>query len=234
VGVHYTMNAAMRAQDSYSAAFGKLRDALMTTGGIEKDLLPYEEQAFLKRVIELGMPLALTMDSADQIATALRVKGDIDSLNQGWQLRLVIVGGAEAHLVADQLAANKVGVILSPLQSDGGTWGARRALSGAPLTNGTNFDKLVEAGVNVGIGLREDMEVVSLAFAAGTAMRNSNGRIDERAAFDLISSNILEIMNVDVSGIGKQGDWVVSEGSPLEIGSRTRGVASNGVVTVFE
>lgn len=234
VAVHYSFDLlSVRDEDSYSGAFGSFRDKLMETGGIEKDLLPFAEETFLKNVLASEKTLALTINSADGIASAIRIKYELDTLNIGWGINLAIIGGAEAHLLADQLAAANVGVILTPLQSTGETWDARRTLSGAPLTNGTNIDKLLDAGVKVGIGLKEDWEVRDLAFAAGTAYRNSEGRLSLKQAVDLVGKNIYEILGVDVQTQIEEGHFVVTEGNPLEIGSRIKAVSDGKKVSLF-
>ena len=234
VAAHYSFDMlSVRGEDSYSGAFGSFREKLLKAGGQDKDLLPFEEEAFLKSVLMSEKTLALTINSADGIASALRVKADLDTLNFGWGVNLAIIGGAEAYMLADELAAADVGVILTPLQSTGETWDARRTLSGAPLTNGTNVDRLLDAGVKVGIGLKEDWEVRDLAFAAGTALRNGEGRLSLKGAVDLVGRNIYEILGVDVEERIGEGHFVVTEGSPLEIGSRIKAVSDGKRVSLF-
>ena len=234
IAAHYTFDVNSLIKGSYSKNFGNFRTKLWMVGGQGKVILPYSEEAFLKRVLEGQMTLALTINSADGIAAALRIKEELDNLNFGWTLQMAIIGGAEAHMLANELAYAKVGVILSPLQAEGEYWDSRRALSGAPLTNGTNIDKLLDAGVKVGIGLSEDWLVRDLAFMAGTAYRNGEGRLSEKAAIDLVSTNIYEILGIKAAEVKESGHFVVSEGSPLEIGSRIKAVGSGrGKVALY-
>jgi imidazolonepropionase-like amidohydrolase len=241
VAVHYTLDPSVRgAEESYSAAFGSLREKLIRAGRTDKDKEVGEEEAFLKRVLASEMVLALTINSADGIATALRIKEEVDKQQHATSsgIKMAIIGGAEAYLVAEHLAAANVGVILSPLQSYGETWDARRAVPGAPLTNGTNIDRLLDAGVKVGIGLKEDWEVRDLVLAAGTAYENGEGRLTDRQALDLVSRNVLEILGVEEEVPGEMesagGHFVVSEGWPLGIESRVVAVGSGrGVVSLF-
>uniref|UniRef100_A0A8H7KBZ1 Amidohydrolase 3 domain-containing protein n=1 Tax=Bionectria ochroleuca TaxID=29856 RepID=A0A8H7KBZ1_BIOOC len=216
VAVHYTLDGNVKATASFSAAFGS-----------KEDPAPYSEAGFLKQVLEGERTLALTINSADGIASALRVKKDLEAYEFGKKIRLAIIGGAESHIVAKELAKAHVGVILTPLQAKGEFWDSRRALPGAPLTNGTTIDRLLDAGVKVGIGLLEDWEVRDLAFAAGTAYRNGEGRLTEQEALDLVSTNIHEILGAKGVPEGREsGHFVVSEGSPLTIGSQIKAVGS--------
>ncbi|KAF4119710.1 Imidazolonepropionase or related amidohydrolase [Geosmithia morbida] len=232
VAVHYTYGLAVRSHDkSYSAAFGELRQKLLQAATAKTtETTPYSEASYLSKVLSSEATLALGLDSADGISTVLRIKKEVEELHSV-KLRLAIIGGAEAYLLAEELAAAEVGVILSPLLSDGDTWDARRALTGAPLTNGTGVDVLLDAGVRVAIGLHEDWQVRDLAWSAGTAYRNGGGRLDEKAALDLVSENVLDILGADGRG---NSHFIVSEGSPLEIGSRVRAVGSgDGLVSLF-
>lgn len=236
IAVHYTYTHDVKmVMGSMSAAFGVLRSKLMSLKDINPDgFLLYSEDLFLMQVLKGTRTLALTINSADGIAAALRVKKDVEKFYGGQGLKVAIIGGAEAHLVADKLAEAKVGVILSPLLNEGDSWDARRSLTGAPLTNGTNIDKLLDAGVKVGIGLHEDWEVRDLSFSAGIAYRNSEGRLSMKQAVDLVSNNIYEILGVEVPSSVASGHWVVSEGSPLEIGSRIKGIGfGNGKMALF-
>ncbi|CAG9942041.1 unnamed protein product [Clonostachys rosea f. rosea IK726] len=227
VAVHYTLDGNVKATASFSAAFGALRTALIAVGQSKEDPAPYSEAGFLKQVLEGERTLALTINSADGIASALRVKKDLEAYEFGKKIRLAIIGGAESHIVAKELAKAHVGVILTPLQAKGEFWDSRRALPGAPLTNGTTIDRLLDAGVKVGIGLLEDWEVRDLAFAAGTAYRNGEGRLTEQEALDLVSTNIHEILGAKGVPEGREsGHFVVSEGSPLTIGSQIKAVGS--------
>lgn len=225
--VHYTLDPSIKSTDttSISAAISALRSKLLTAASTHTDPVPdlYSEPHFLQRVINGTLPLVITVHSADVIAALLKLKSTVETATQT-PLRLIIYGGAEAHLLASDLAAAHVGVILAPLFSYAASWDQRRALTGAPLTNGTGVDKLVEAGVKTGIGLEEDWVVRDLGLLAGIVWKNGEGRVDERGALRMVGEGLYEMLGVDEPGVG-EGHFVVWEGSPLEIGGRVKGVA---------
>lgn len=245
VSVHYTLSLAAKQEGTPSissavGAFrGKLLKAVSSTDGI-KD--PYSEEAYLNKVVAGEVPVVVTVHSADTIATILKVKKEVEtqisllrSRTSSGKIRLVLLGGAESHLLADELAAAGVGVVLAPAQSYATSWEQRRALTGAPLTNGTAVDRLVSAGVVTAIGLEEDWIVRDLALLAGVAYRNGGGRLTEKSALDLISTNVYEMLGLEQPAASAEAHFVVSEGSPLEIGSRVKAVGGGlGRLSLFE
>ena len=147
---------------------------------------------------------------------------------------MVVIGGAEAHLVAAELAAAHVGVVLASLQSFRTSWDQRRALKGAPFTNGTAVDRLVAAGVTTAVGLEEDRLVRDMGLLAGIACANSGGHIGVSAALDLVSTNIYKMLGLKPAGHEDAGVFLVFEGSPLEIGGKVRAVADgSGTVDLY-
>ncbi|KAI1139354.1 amidohydrolase [Hypoxylon sp. FL0543] len=243
VAVHYTLDlSAKRGSTSVSNAVNSLRHKLLEAAAADISANtttpdPYTEAAFLAKVVSGSLPLAVTVHSADAIAALLKVKKTVDnaitSSRGNGGISLVIIGGAESFLLADELAAANVGVVLSPLLSYRQGWDQRRALTGAPLTNGTAVDRLVAAGVRVAVGIEEDWLVRDVGLLAGIAYKNSQGELSEKDALDLVSDNVYEILGLDGSDDARE--FVVFEGNPLEIGSRVRAVGG-GVgdeVTVF-
>ncbi|EHK21476.1 carbohydrate esterase family 9 protein [Trichoderma virens Gv29-8] len=235
VAVHYTLDLSSRRLGSYSQLFGLLRSKLLAAASNGKPAEdPFSELANLQKVIAGKKVLALTIDNADGIATALRIKSEVEEITDS-KIKLAILGGSEAHLVATELAAAKVGVILLPLQAHPNNWDQRRSLPGAPLSNGTTIDYLLDAGVTVAIGLPEDWYVRDLGFEAGTAYHNGNGRLTEKTALDLVSVNVHRILGGKLPEAQAKSHFIVSEGSPLEIGSRIKAVgAGRDRVAVFQ
>jgi hypothetical protein len=233
--VHYTLDgAAKKTHGSVSAAVGALRQNLLKAAGHNDTTVDeFSEGAFLRRVIDGELALALTIHSADGIVSALKLKQTVEDAIQS-SIKLVIIGGAESYLLADELAAAKVGVVLAPLQSYATSWDERRALTGAPLTNGTAVDRLIEAGVLTAIGLEEDWLVRDVGLLAGIAYHNSGGKLSEKKALDLVGSNVFTMLGLkDVEE--NLDDFVVFEGSPLDIDGRVRAVGDGKVtVTLFE
>jgi hypothetical protein len=238
--VHYTLTPAIKSADntpSLSAAIGALRTKLLTAASTLNTTTTtpesqFSETSFLHRVLNASLALVITTHSADTIAALLKLKQTIEATTHT-PLRLVIHGGAEAHLLAADLAAASVPVILAPLFSYAAAWDQRRALTGAPLTNGTGVDGLVAAGVKVAIGLEEDWVVRDLGLLAGWVCRNAGGRVGEREALGMVGRNLYEMLGVQEPGAGA-GHAVVWEGSPLGVGGRVRGVAGGrGVMDVW-
>lgn len=245
LAVHYTLNlqAKQGSTPSVSSAIGAFRRKLLTAvTSDEKIKDPYSEEAYLKKVVAGDLPLVVTVHSADTIAAILKVKETVEkeislkSTATTSALRLVVLGGAESYLLADELASAGVGVVLAPLQSYAETWDQRRALTGAPLTNGTAIDRLVGAGVVTAIGLEEDWLIRDLALLAGIAYHNGGGRLSEKEALALISTNYYELLGIEEPRTAAGGEhFVVFEGSPFDIGSRIRAVGGGlGTVSVFE
>ena len=240
VAVHYTLQeAAAKAggEGSFSGAVGALRRKLLKAVGDEKTgnetADAFAEEAYLRRVVRGELPLAITVHSADGIAGALKLKKQVEEASES-RLTVVILGGAESHLVAAELAAAHVGVVLSPLQSYRTSWDQRRALTGAPLTNGTAADALVRAGVVTAIGLEEDWLVRDMGLLAGIVYRNGEGRLSAGEAWEMVGGNVYKMLGLDkTENTGEQQDFLVFEGSPLEIGGKIRAVGGSGRVDLF-
>jgi imidazolonepropionase-like amidohydrolase len=246
VAVHYPLTSSAKSP-SISSAVGNLRRKLLEalkpeTKEEKKKADPYSEQSYLRQVVAGKLTLVLSVHKADTIAAIIRMKQSVEekiketkeesSLSKPKsQIRIIILGGAESHLIASDIAAAGIAVILAPLLPYSQTWDERRSLTGAPLTNGTAINKLLDAGVLTGIGVNEIYETRSLSWMAGWAWRNSEGRLTEKEAFALAGANIYKMLGLDMSL--SQSDWVLSDGNPLEIGRRIRAIGSGGRVSVW-
>jgi len=248
--VHFTLAKSsfsivgeLAEKTSISGVVGALRHSLLEAVAHNETITdPYSRIAYLKKVVAGEKPLVITVHSADAIAAALQVKKAVeDAIAAKTEtakpptIRMAIIGGAESHLVAKELAAANVGVVLAPLRSYRVFWDQRRALTGAPLTNGTAVDVLLDAGVVTAIGLEEDWLVRDMALLAGIAYGNGGGRLSPRTALDLISTNVYKMLGLEESREMKEEHFIVYEGNPLEISSRIKAVGGGlGYLTVME
>lgn len=244
VGLHYvlTLSAKGNGVGSISAAIAQLRGKLLDAVNDNSTLsdVPtkeaYEEKTYLKRVVNGSLPLILSAHSADTITSIIRLKSTIESAvakaaaksSTTPSLRVVLVGAAEAHLVAPELAAADIPVILAPLQPHQQSWDQKRCLTGAPLTNGTTINYLLDAGVLAGISVEETWETRDLGLLAGIAHANSDGKLTLEEGLDLVGKNIYKALGIEeLKTVGGE-EWVVWEGNPLEIGGRVRAVGQLG------
>jgi len=218
--------------ESHSAAIGELRASLLAathangTGEHPED--KYTQVTSFAHIVNGTLPLVIQVHSADAIAALLRVKEEVEASSPTHsKLRMIIHGGAETHLVAPALAAANVPVVLAPLLAYQQSWDQRRALTGAPLTNGTAVDALLAAGVLVGIGPNEAWEARDLPLMAGVALANGQGALNYSEALKLVGGNLYEMLGLkhgaEIEGAGNE-EFVVFEGSPLDIDGRLRAV----------
>jgi imidazolonepropionase-like amidohydrolase len=200
------------------------------------------EEHWLRQVVAGEMALVLYTHNADLIASLIRMKTKVEKtmgeigISDGGGLRVIIHGAAESWLVAEELAAANVGVVLAPLLAYSETWDQRRSLTGAPLTDGTAIDVLHAAGVKVAIGTKEDWETRDLYLSAGISYMNGNGRISEQDALAFVSSNIYEMLGIEDKEVDGRDEFVVFDGGhPLKIDGKVRAVADGrGKVSVWE
>lgn len=250
VSLHYVLSLAAKGETttSISGAVQDLRSKLLsaisdnTTFTDVPTKADYLETTYLKRVVNGTFPLVLAAHSADTIASIIRLKSTIEhaisksksSLEQP-KLRVVVIGAAEAHLVAAELAEAKIAVVLAPLQPHQGSWDQKRCLTGAPLTNGTTINWLLDAGVLVGISVEETWESRDLGLLAGIAYANGEGRLDVEQALDLVGKNLYQALGIQDTTVSGGQEFVVWEGSPLEIEGRVRAVGEpNGHVKLWK
>ncbi|KJA29058.1 hypothetical protein HYPSUDRAFT_211640 [Hypholoma sublateritium FD-334 SS-4] len=157
------------------------------------------------------MPLVVETHSADIIATLLILKKEVEAASQT-SIRLTIAGAGEAHILARELHEANVGVMLTPARPFPHTWDQRRILPGPPLSNNSAVMELVENDVVVGLGC-ENMWSASarnLPFDIGWAAIESGGRLSEKQAIALGSSNVMKLLGVDVDD--NEIDLVASRG----------------------
>ncbi|KAK4554852.1 hypothetical protein LTR86_008000 [Recurvomyces mirabilis] len=225
VAIHYTLTLDAKAgkTPSISTVIEALRKKLIAaTKASDNTTDLTAEEHKLGQVVNGTMPLVLTVHSADTIATILQLKSEVEAVSQS-PLSLVLFGGAEAHLLASEVAAANVSAVLAPLQPYATTWDQRRSLSGAPLTNGTGLDILYSAGVKLAISVAEDWETRDLDLMAGIAHVNSDGKISEKEALRMVSYNIYDILGIDRKQSRK--GFLVYEGHPLKINGRIKAVS---------
>ncbi|GAA5872453.1 hypothetical protein JCM1840_006065 [Sporobolomyces johnsonii] len=183
------------------------------------------------------IPLVINAWKADVLANLVRLKREIE--NKGGRpgkLRWIIHGGQEAHLVADELAAARIGVILSPPRSFPESWDERRALPGPPLTEHAATTVLHKAGVKLALGVPEEWMTRTLLFEAAWAQRLSRGEVSRADAISWISTNLDDLLGgLDNTASSHDDDddkveFVAFERNPFEFGSRMVAISKRGGV----
>ena len=246
VGFHYALIEDEKTP-STSSAIALLRAKLLdAVNANSTSASPYEESSYLQRVVHGSLPLIIAADSADVIATLIRLKLTVEDAmakattsahSPSPRLRFVVIGGAESHLVASEIAHADVSIVLAPLLPHAQTWDQRRCLTGAPLTNGTTINHLVDAGVRIAISVEEVWETRDLGLLAGIAYANSEGRLGFQDALALVGENIYTMLGIEKvykkPKDNRTSDWVIWEGSPLEIGGRIRAIGSGTAKTAI-
>jgi len=149
------------------------------------------------------LPLAVAVDRASDILAALRFAAE-------QRLRLIVVGGAEAWMVAPALAASKVPVIVNPTSNlpDFESLG----------TTLENAARLEAAGVTVAFASFDAHNARDLRHAAGSAVAYGMPWDSALAAVTLVPARIWGV--ADRYGTlepGKVADLVIWSGDPFEL-----------------
>lgn len=172
------------------------------------------------RALRGEIPLALHTNNKYVMLQLINLKKELVTP------KMIFIGAIESHLIADDLAQNDISVVLSPWRCQRKFWDERRCLTGLHGTP-TVVSVLKEHGVKFGIAVDDDKLVKFLFQEAGIAA--SRSIISPQEAIDSISTNI-----DDIFGLPHQNGFLVTEGSPVEFGSRIGAIVENGkLVNVF-
>jgi imidazolonepropionase-like amidohydrolase len=162
----------------------------------------------LGRVLRREIPWRQHCHRADDIATAMRMAREF-----GYDL--VIDHGTEAHLLADQIAAASIPVIIGPLFT---------SRSKVELRNRSlaNPGRLAAAGVTIAI--TTDHPVVPIHFLIHQATLAVKEGLSAETALRSVTINPARIIGVDDRlgslSVGKDADLVIWSGDPLDVMSR--------------
>jgi len=200
VAVHVTLgNDAKNGglSDSISGQVELLRDYLYKANATDETWDP------LYKVMHGDMRLVARVDAVDQIAALLRLKRELG-------FEVTVVGGNEAHLLADTLAAEGVDVVLVP--SPPNLWETRRAVDNAAAI-------LTAAGVKVAFAIGDRDLSRDLRWAAGLAWMRG---LDEVEAIKGATSYVADAYGIAETGLGRirvgdPANFVAYDGSPLHI-----------------
>ncbi|KAI9354046.1 hypothetical protein BD770DRAFT_325324 [Pilaira anomala] len=183
------------------------------------------------------IPVVVQVDDKDEIASILLIKQSI-AKDYKYDIKFVILGGAESHLVAEHLNRLDVPVVLMPARCFATTWQSRFCLTGPPVTPNTVLDILLKHQVRVGLGSTDldNGDARNLIWEAGWNLAH-NPNLSTLDAVGLITWNLASIFNLidtntlDGPGVLKQGgkaDFVAYNSNPFEFGSRVLMVNGGG------
>ncbi len=171
----------------------------------------------LQNVLDRSTPMLFNANRASDISVILGIAAEFN-------IRAIIAGGAEAWMVADELAAADVAVILNGLNNLPGDFDHINArLDSASI--------LVDAGVTVAFGAgARTHNARNLTQSAGIAVANG---LEWEAALETITLAPAQMYGVDalVGSIeaGKEADLVIWADDPLELTNYPEQVYIQGI-----
>jgi imidazolonepropionase-like amidohydrolase len=169
----------------------------------------------LQPVLKGEVPLAVQANRASDLLAAIR-------LAEQFKLRLVLMGAAEGWMVADELAARKVPVVVKPLTN----LPAFDSL-GATLENAA---RLTSAGVTVALSTFDTHNARNLRQEAGNAIAYGLAPDAALAAVTLTPARLWGVADrVGSLEPGKEADLVVWSGDPFELLTSAEHVFIRGV-----
>lgn len=192
----------------------------------DKALLSLAELRVLEPLLTRQVPLVLRAHAVSDIRGAIALAREFD-------IRLTIAGGTEAWLVADELAAARVAVILDPQNILPGRIEAPRVLVDAPA-------RLRAAGVEIAFATFDAPPTsVGLRQLAGIAVANGLSYDDAIAALTSVPASIYRgaatagkpaSLPSGTLEAGARADLVLWSGDPFELSSWAKTVIVGGAV----
>lgn len=228
---------ASKAGGSRAATFLLFREQLLAARSYSRNpaalaewgndaMLQRADAEALVRVIDGTTPLFVRVDRAADIINVLKLKGEFPAL------KLVLVGATDGWLVASQIAAAKVPVLVSPLTDLPSSFEQLGATQ-------SNAGRLKAAGVDVSVGVFDDDDAHKMGYATQYAgnlvglsrVQGASGMSWDQA-FAAISSAPARAVGMDATigslRAGRVGDVVIWDNDPLELGSRPTDVWIDG------
>ena len=184
---------------------------------LKRQTRPYRKIAQLNaliRVFEGKIPLMVSADRASDIEALLR-------LMKGTKVRLIIAGGAEAWMVADQLAAAKVPVVLNPMVNGPGSFDQMHGR----LDNAARLEK---GGVQVLISTFSVHGVRTLRQSAGNAVRSGMSYAAALNGITRLAAEVFGMKGYGTIQTGAHANLVLWTGEPLEISSHPAAIWIEG------
>jgi imidazolonepropionase-like amidohydrolase len=209
LGIASVIRGAFVAALNYQA---KLDNPTSERPVVERDL----KLEALLRVLRKEIPWRQHCHRADDIATAMRIAREFG-------YNLVIDHGTEGHLIADQIAAAGIPVVIGPLFT---------SRSKVELRNRSlaNPGRLAAAGVE--ISLTTDHPVVPIHFLIHQATLAVKEGLDRTVALRAVTIHPARVIGcADRIGSlepGKDADVVIWSGDPLDVMSRAELAYSSG------
>ncbi len=203
------LRARLRAAAELSA--GDAREAVPR--GLERSS-DREALLALAEVVGGRQPLVVQAHRAEDIAAALE-------LRRLFGLRLIVLGGAEAWLVAAELAAARVPVVLSPGRAKPYRFETARARDDAALI-------LQRAGVQVAIASGRTHELRNLRGEAGALVGLGMSAPAALAAISTVPAGLFGLADRLGVRAGKPPLFVLARGDLLGLDGQIAGVAVGG------
>jgi imidazolonepropionase-like amidohydrolase len=235
--VAFGEDGSAKAGGSRAATFLLFREQLLAARSYARNpatLAEWGNDAMIQRadadalvqVINGVTPLFVRVDRASDILNVVKLKGEFPAL------KLVLVGVTEGWLVARELAAAKVPVLVSPLTDLPSSFEQLGATQ-------SNAGRLKAAGVDVSVGVFDDDDAHKMGYATqyagnlvGLARVPGASGMTWDQAFASISSAPARAVGMEASigslRPGRVGDVVVWDNDPLELGSRPTAIWIDG------
>ncbi len=167
---------------------------------------PSREDQVINALLSGEKALVAYADRATDLLALLKLKAE-------FSLDLVLVGAADAVLIADKIAEAKVPVVMAALENLPGSFDSLHASL-------ENAGKLSQAGVIVALTVSGDTHnLYQLRFDAGNAIANG---LTPEAALASVTANVAEAFNLDSGkiAVGKTADLVLWSADPFELSSK--------------
>ncbi|KAJ3809317.1 carbohydrate esterase family 9 protein [Lentinula aff. lateritia] len=226
VALHVSLS--LSSSVSVSTQIAMLRRLL--SGGARGDL-----ELQISKVLEGKMPLVIDVHNADIMASLIQLKSEIQEQTKS-VIQMTFAGASEAHLLAREIGAAGVGVIVSPIRPFPSFWDMRRILPGPPLTQHNAISTLLANNITVGVGVESDgaWAVRHTRFDVSWAAVEAGGDISREQAIALASSNLEKLLGL-APGTVSSSLVATTGGTLLDFESKVVAVASSkrGVVDLF-
>lgn len=222
---------AARAGGSRSAAWRYVNGALLDARTYPARYMSHDQGDSLRRadaealrpVLRGDQPLLISVDRASDILEVIQFQ------EQNTSIRVVMVNVDEGWIVADDIAASGIPVILDPFDNLPASFESLGA-------TGRNAERLIDAGATVAFAYMDDDGHQSrlVLQSAGNAVANGVSHDDALKAITTTPAAIFGLNDLGTLEAGKTADIVVWDGDPLEVMSSPTAILIDGVAQNLE